>query len=201
MNRDILYRRITVIACILCLVCIFLPLLDIDLKVASDLVARVFKKPEFTLDREKWTIFSALAKLTEVSKKVKPYMWIITLCAFLPYLLDLVILALAFVKKRAAVIVSAALAAVSAVWIFVMHVLIAPEKIRFYAAKKIEESVAGLIANLITENVPDNAAKHLSLLYKAGLSWGFYLPLILMSCLAVLSLVRCISEKEPGGGC
>ena len=196
MKKDRICKRLILIACVACLACAFLPLLQIDLRVASDLVSRVFKRPEFALEKEHWTIISILKKMHSVSKRVKPYMVISAVCAYLPYLFDLTILLLTFVKRRAAAILSTVMALVTAAWIFVMHVIVAPYRIQIYATKKIEESVAGLIANLITENAPDSAARHLGLLYRSGLSWGFYGPLLLLCFVAALSFVRCISEKE-----
>ena len=192
MNKDKVYRIILTVLCILCICCMFLPLLDLDLVAASELVSRVFKNEDFALDREKWNMFAVLSKMYKVSKQVKPYIVISAIFGFLPYLITLVILGLSWVKKRGAAIASAVLAVANAILIFVMHYIVAPDKIEFYSAKKIHESVVGLVTTFVAKDVPEGSAAQLASLYKSALSWAFFVPIILMLAVFAVSLIRAL---------
>ena len=195
-KKDKLYRAILTILCVLCISCMFLPLLDLDLRAASELVSRVFRNEDFALDKEKWNMFAVLSKMYKVSKEVKPYIVISAIFGFLPYVITLVLLGLAWVKNRGAAIASAVLSAGNAVLVFVMHYIVAPDKIEFYSAKKIHESVVGLVTTFVAKDVPEGSAAQLASLYKSALSWAFFVPIILMLAVFAVSLIRAF-EKAP----
>ncbi len=188
--------------CVLFLLCLILPMFKIDLSYITGRLSDIFADSGLDIleDGKSMRIFDVVKEVANLNDDIKKMATLYQIAVFLPHVLNLAILVLAFFRNKKTLIASIVLSVIAAIEMPIMHLLIMPARIKSYTQEVIDGSLTGQVISWLNPNLSSEAGDQLADIYRGSLTIGFWISLMIMVLICVICALSYVDMIRNAGG-
>lgn len=188
---------ITMILCVLVPVCVFLPLVKLDLSPITGEISSFFSDVKLWEDGLKYSTVDIVKQAVRYREEMGGHFWMFLGCGLIQYLFPVVIFGFSWMKGKVKYIINLVLAAVAIIIAVCANLLWIPQGIEKVIGEIIDNSIVGNVLDIFhVGGLTDTFAKEAAKVYSKSLSIGFYFPIILLALIMLASIVGIVLFKE-----